>query len=230
MLYSNATANLDFDTGHRNRLHLRPGESRSIRVSVSNINVPEGAGSFFPIFSGHIQFEIEQLAAGEQTKSNLHVPYMGVVGNVNTLRIFDDDFPQLGDSRGFQYENNNSPYVIDRSDYHRNAVMIFTRLLLGTAHLRGLVFDENQQKVVGTAFSIDYVQRNTMQEQAYKNGDLWNGTMVPLGLPPQDSTYLVPVPDGIYRLRIEALRLLADPNDPKNWESKDTPPIIVTGG
>lgn len=225
VLYSNVTASLHFDTDHRNRVQLRPGESYRIDISVSDIDVPETEGSFFPMFSGHVQFQIDHIA--ERRKSNLHVPYVGVVGDVRTLRIFDDEYPQLGDSMGMQ--QNETQYVIDRSSDQRNSVMIFTRLLLGTAHMRGLVVDDNQQKVVGTAFAIDYVQRNTMQPEVYKNGDLWNGTMVPLGLP-QDSTNLVPVPDGTYRLRLEALRLLADPNDTENWESKDTPPIIVTGG
>ncbi|KAI8144495.1 peptidase S8/S53 domain-containing protein [Fennellomyces sp. T-0311] len=218
---SNITADLTFDT---NMISLEAGESKQLTISVASTSPEPEKNKPYPVFGGHIE-----LADQQQQLAAVQLPYMGVIGNVSELPIFDIGFPVITnmDEIKNSKEINRTEYAIDRSPDTidgEGSVMILMRFLTGTAHVRTDVLN-SQQQTIGTALSAHYIQRNTIDGPGMLVLDRWNGTYIPNSF--EDESQQVPVKNGTYYLRWSALKLLTDPRNPDSWESVISKPIIV---
>lgn len=224
-LLNNISALLAFEV---DTLTLMPGESRQLSVSVKVFNQEppdESTSQYpFPIFGGHVR-----LSADNAATTTVHVPYAGVIGHVDRLPIFAPGFPLVSDYLELATsENLNKPsYTLNRTaetPQEYGSLFILFRLLTGTALFKAEVLNDKQD-VIGTAFTSSYLQRNTLDPQGYLQIETWNGTYVPSGF--EDAQTVVPIENGTFYLRWQALRLLADPNNPNSWETAVSKPIVV---
>lgn len=217
---TNLSAELRFDV---EQITLQPGERRTVSVAVERlINYDDADVHPFPVYGGYIA-----LVAEDGAKS-LHVPYIGVEGEMAKLPMFDRGFPVAVNQEALQTQNASleQTYTLDRNDVTgvNSVIYIVYRLLTGTAELRTDVLDASHEKI-GTLLPTKYLQRNNIGTDNWMTVDTWNGTYVPNG---QDGTQSqVPVPSGTYTLRWSALRLMSDPDDPASWETFESVPIIV---
>ncbi|ORY97251.1 peptidase S8/S53 domain-containing protein [Syncephalastrum racemosum] len=217
---TNVSAELRFDA---EQITLQPGERRTVSVVVDRLlNYVDPDDHPFPVYGGYIA-----LVAEDETKS-LHVPYIGVEGDITKLPMFDQGFPVAVNQEALDTQNASlaQSYTLDRNDPtgQNAAIYIVYRLLTGTAEMRTDVLNESHEKI-GTLLSTRYLQRNNMDTENWMTVDTWNGTYVPNGQ--HGSQSMVPVPSGTYTLRWSALKLWSDPEDPASWETFESVPITV---
>ncbi|KAI9495421.1 peptidase S8/S53 domain-containing protein [Zychaea mexicana] len=239
------TADLSFDKS----ITLDAGESRQMTVSVNGFNQEPSPDKPYPFYGGHIRLTDAQ----ETSSGTVQFPYMGVIGNVTEIPIFDHGFPFITNNqelsslhsleslqdagnrtRGGQDSDDDNDgsdgfteYIITRSpnqDGQESSVLVVMRFLMGTAHLEAQVLN-SEQAAIGAAYTINHVQRNTMDDTSMVVVDSWNGTYIPNTF--DNEQRQVPVENGTYYLRWRALRLFADPLNPNSWESITSKRIIV---
>ncbi|KAI9270392.1 peptidase S8/S53 domain-containing protein [Phascolomyces articulosus] len=213
-------------------------------VPVEPYNLP--ISGFAPVepapsnsdLKAYLSFESSiTLKAGDGT---VQFPYMGVIGNVTEIPIFDRGFPlitsmkEISSHSGDNTEEsvNVTEYVINRTpgvgnengDGGETSVLVLIRFLMGTRTFLADVLN-SEQITIGTAVTSNYVQRNTLNGVGMVVIDSWNGTYIPNKF--EHESRQVPVENGTYFLRWRALRLMGDPDNPDSWETVTSKPIIV---
>ncbi|KAF7727536.1 hypothetical protein EC973_007422 [Apophysomyces ossiformis] len=210
-------ARLRFSKTH---FRLAPGKTETVKVTVipPKVNPKEHL-----MYGGFVEFKVQQKSAGVK---DVHVPYFGVAGKQRDLPIFDPKYkPFVTDYKGAKVYTAKDTYVFDRSNVRTTPFVVF-RLVTATAELRPEIIDAKTNKVVGYAFNpIQYLQRNNLARKEYQNVQTWDGTYVPTFVP--DSPYSLPVKEGTYKIRFQALKLLGDPKKAKDWETWESGLIQV---
>ena len=230
---STITANLSFES----IITLEPGESRQLTVSINDFSQQPDPEKPYPIYGGHIRlFDAQQSSSG-----TVQFPYMGVIGNVTNIPIFDNGFPLITNIK--QLMSHNSPdelikvandtteYIINRtsdkedgSQDDERSILVLVRFLMGTRKFIADVLD-SEQALIGTAVTSSNVQRNTMDGASMVVINSWNGTYIPNDF--DYESHQVPLENGTYHLRWRALRLMADPSNTERWETVTSKPIIL---
>lgn len=202
-----ATASLTFSPP---LIHLEPGLSKSIQVSINVPNLND-----YQMYGGYIQvssIDNEQLPLA-------HVPYFGVLGKMKELPIFDQGYPYIAPSN-----DPDTKYTqTDTFVFSDTQPTIVCRLLTPSAQVHIEVLNQEKSKTLG---AIDggpfiYWERNRLDEENYYRTIDWNGKIVQDYTTNSTATLLRP---GTYYVRVRALKLLGGEND---WEEWISGPILV---
>ncbi|KAI7860448.1 peptidase S8/S53 domain-containing protein [Circinella umbellata] len=222
---STITADLSFES----TITLEPEESRQLTVSINGFSQEPDPNKPYPIYGGHIRlFDAQQSSSG-----TVQFPYMGVIGNVTNIPIFDNGFPLITNMKQLishnsyeliKFANDTTEYIIKRTPGDDNSILVVVRFLLGTRRFIADVLD-SEQALIGTAVTSSYVQRNTMDGASMVVINSWNGTYIPNKF--DYESHQVPLQNGTYHLRWRALRLMGDPSNTESWETVTSKPIIV---
>ncbi|OZJ02212.1 hypothetical protein BZG36_04718 [Bifiguratus adelaidae] len=101
--------------------------------------------------------------SNDPTQPNMTVPYLGFLGNMSDLPIFDTDagYPAI-----INKNHHPQPYTLKRGD----RPLIAVKLLVGTAQINFTLLNGNTSAIVGeipmsdASAPITYVPRNTQDE------------------------------------------------------------------
>jgi hypothetical protein len=209
-----------------NVVTLQPGETAEITINITGIS-GNNKESPFPIYGGYIQFIPED----QEMLKPIHVPYVGIKGSLSDLPIFDNRYPRilLNDNvKTFEKQVGDkiiTGFVLDRSSHSPHYIDSVFRLLTGTPHIQTEVLDFNMN-YIGTFAQDYYLARNTMNSQDYIFSQRWNGTII--AEETKALNQLIDLGPGLYFLRWKALKLMSEPSLPGSWESKLSPPILIS--
>ncbi|KAI9313684.1 peptidase S8/S53 domain-containing protein [Dichotomocladium elegans] len=219
-------ATLDFGPTLNGTITLQPGESITIPISVRSIksDTLNSIDNPYPIYGGAVE-----VLDGESGEVVVQAPYIGVIGNMTELPVFDVGFPflVLENENDLDHAREGHPDVLhlNRTSPKFKPLYMVTRLVTSTALMVVDVLDAASE-VIGIALQAEYIERNTADANDSYNMDAWYGTYIPNGV--NDDQEAVPVPDGDYFLRWRALKPFGDPANPDSWESVLSPKIILS--
>ncbi|KAI9313683.1 peptidase S8/S53 domain-containing protein [Dichotomocladium elegans] len=204
-------------------IRLAPGQTTAVNVTI---NLPQNVQPHYQMYGGFISL----LRNGFEYAS---VPYFGVYGSMSDLPIFDTGFPYLASSKNYSVMYEANDRFIFNATAHKEYPVIVSRLVTATAHVLIDVLDTSGI-VVGAVFGspFNYWDRNTLDPNFYVHPVIWNGQVVdPAKLhvsaagDPDEPPKMVKA--GTYRIRLRALKLLANPDLPQSWEEWVSLPIHV---
>ncbi|KAI9495422.1 peptidase S8/S53 domain-containing protein [Zychaea mexicana] len=202
------------------RITLDPGQSVDIQVTI---HLPP-IDYHYQMYGGFIQFVQED---DHTMKSKLaSMPYFGVLGSVNELPLFDQNFPYLapGGNPDIMYGPSET-FILNTT--HAQYPDIICRLLSPTARVSiQVVTDDDTIKVIGDIDGgpFKYWERNRLAGTDYYRSIQWNGKIVTNGIGSEATTM---VSQGTYRLRLRALKMFGNPDIPEQWEEWISGPILV---
>ncbi|KAG0180822.1 hypothetical protein DFQ28_000608 [Apophysomyces sp. BC1034] len=205
----------------KTHFRLAPGKTQTVKVTVipPKVNPKEHL-----MYGGFVHFKVQQKKS--HGVKDITVPYFGIVGDQRELPIFDpQNKPILTNYKGSKIYGKEETYVLDRKDIKTTPFLVF-RLVTATAELKPELIDVKTNKVIGYAFNpINYVSRNNLADDEFQNVKSWDGTYVPTFM--ADSPFSLPVKEGTYKIRLQALKLLGNPKKAKDWEQWESSPIKV---
>lgn len=152
----------------------------------------------------------------------MKILYFGAVGSQKTLPIFDKGYPRIEDDDYKNYKSNDT-YIYNRNDIYSYPTL-FLRLLTPTKTIKAELLDSKTKKVIGIFLTgLDSISRDSqlIRQTPYE----WHGTHMPVSMP--DSPFHIAVTAGTYLWCLNALKLLGDPKEKKDWESWTSCPILV---
>ncbi|KAI8637780.1 peptidase S8/S53 domain-containing protein [Parasitella parasitica] len=157
-----------------------------------------------------------------QTQQRLAtVPYIGVLGRMIDIPLFDKGYPYLTSYNDDDDANTNptDSFIYDKSKETKTKPAIAVRLLTGSAQM-----EINVHRLDGTLVgpmdngSYSYNQRNKLTE--YDSIIEWNGKIV-------KDYRTTPVSDGVYYLHLRALKHFGNPKNAQDWQEWKSGPILV---
>ncbi|KAL0085970.1 peptidase S8/S53 domain-containing protein [Phycomyces blakesleeanus] len=213
--FSNAKAKLIFS---KTSVTINSGQKATVRVTVVP---PKTNPKDHIIYGGYIRFK----TSNHESAIDATVPYFGIVGRQCDLPLFDLNYPYLSDSKGKRFYSKSQTYIYDRSNNATTPSIVY-RLLTPTAMFDVDVLNAKTKKSIGkTMTNSFYLNRNSNYGDIFKSNIAWDATYVSTELSGTQSE--IPVPSGTYILSLRALKLLGNPDDPKDWETFQTSPISV---
>lgn len=202
---------------------LKPGQSAKVLVTVYP---PRLNHTYHEIYGGYLVVSPQ----GASLKP-VHIPYIGMVGNMKDLPIFDtaNGYPVIQNSDySLLGPKDIGVYSMNGSDFPT----IVTRLLTGTAHIKIEIVNPKAKKVVGSlAYNPMYdspsswLVRNTvdaLQGDGINTTWVWDGRVIPAG-----HAKPVDVPNGIYHIVLSALKVFGDVKNSKDWVHWLSPKIQI---
>ncbi|KAI8870978.1 subtilisin-like protein [Ramicandelaber brevisporus] len=217
-----------------NQFTLSAGETRLVPVVFSP---PSGLDKKrWWIFSGHVNITpqnsfVTVKAANGTTVSvpqkPVHVPYLGMHGYHGDIKILDysTGLPKLinyGSSANITDTANPVTFSLNGTD----VPAVRTRSMHPTAVFAVRVLDGNNDKPLGYIDNDGYQTyfgRNMDKDGARYYTWPWSGGVFQL----KNLTDIRPLPDGKYKLRVEALRPEGNFNNIRDYETWTTPAFLV---
>ncbi|RUS32366.1 peptidase S8/S53 domain-containing protein [Jimgerdemannia flammicorona] len=200
---------------------LKPGKSVKVQVSVFP---PKANLTDHLIYGGYLV--VKPLDADQKP---IHVPYIGMVGNMHDLPLFDKDYPVIQNTDGSLVKPKTKvTYTLAGTDYPK----VVLRLLTGTAHVKLDIINPRSKTVLGSlpfnptyGSPVNFLARNTIdniQGLSQNYTWAWTGYVTPKGrIAP------VPVPNGVYYISVSALKVFGDAKKPKDWVKWLSPPLVI---
>ncbi|KAI8066214.1 peptidase S8/S53 domain-containing protein [Gilbertella persicaria] len=213
-----------------NLVSLESGQNQTVTITVippNNIDIQDHI-----MYSGFIQFEpLNQVNSSTVRFKTLHVPYFGVVGNQRDLPMFDPTFDIVTfdvENKHVYQDNETIQYTLSEAqddfigfDYrfvtpvgvHKAEVLRYPSL-----ELMGLVSFNAYQ----------YAQRHTTTLY-------WNGhysTQLDFNRLYYEARgnmtmETVPVTSGTFVIRLSALKIFGNQNQPSDWDTWTSKPIMI---
>ncbi|RUS34525.1 peptidase S8/S53 domain-containing protein [Jimgerdemannia flammicorona] len=208
--YNQAAANVTFSEKF---VTLKPGKSVKVQVSVFP---PKTNPTDHLIYGGYLV--VKPLDVGQKP---IHVPYFGMVGNMYDLPIFDKSYPVIQNTDGSLVNETKVTYSLNGNDYPT----VMVRLLTGTTYIELDIVNSANKTVLGSFANGVYVPRNTIlnTQGFFQNFSYsWTGYVTPIG-----SAKLISVPDGVYHIRVSALKMFGDIKKPKDWVRWLSPRLVI---
>ncbi|KAJ2846719.1 hypothetical protein J3B02_004340 [Coemansia erecta] len=201
-------------------IRVAPGASQVVEV---RIKAPSGLSAKDRwLFGGYLRFNLlwDDQSGTAQT---LHVPYTGFVGDytkLDVLSVPEEGLPFVGLKGSPDALEDNVRVAIDSE--HKLAVHYRLEHPTRVVKLR-LVDDANATVGYLPYGYIEYLGRNYQSERGRFSNSTINGTLY------QDADLTRPfeTQPGAYRVRIDALRPLRDPNDPEGYQIWHSPRFII---
>ncbi|KAF4995752.1 hypothetical protein FDECE_12701 [Fusarium decemcellulare] len=201
-------------------------EWAEITFSSSKVNVPAGGSvevtvtctppenvnaTLLPVYSGHI--------ALTSSKQSLALPYLGVAGSMHSTPIFDASQVYLAN-----YNNEvpaNKTYTIPRPDpanppatddgEQDTTPNVYINPTIGTAALHvDVLRADGKKEVLGALAGWPLLYVSRLSQRAYVKGLLADGTVME---------------EGVYSLRVKALRVFGDESAEDDWDVVTTVPF-----
>lgn len=227
--YTIASAKLRFS---KKFIKLSPGKSMKIKVTVIP---PDTDPKQHIMYGGYIQ-----LKSGNHSRTHdLSVPYFGVSGKQKDLPVLDSSTPFIVDgvNSTIIYSASDTLVFNQSSTNDQPAPQLAIRFLTGTRRVLYELVDVINRTVTGYVFPpSSYLPRNTLGigTTVYLHplqGIYYATTTTPWPsssdslVDDEDHAFLIPA--GTYRIRIRALHLFGNPNDPNDYESRETGNIQI---
>ncbi|KAJ2077187.1 hypothetical protein H4R24_005276 [Coemansia sp. RSA 988] len=201
-------------------IRVAPGASQAISVRIAAPTALRDTDRWF--YSGYLRFNLlwdDQ--AG--TARSLHIPYMGYLGDYTQLDVLsapDEGFPYVSMKGSTDALENDAHVTIN--DTHR--VAVHYRLEHPTRLLKvQLVDDANATQGYLPHGYLEYMGRNYQSSRGRYSNSTLNGTLYE----DADLTKMTILKTGAYRVRIDALRPLRDPQDSEGYQIWHSSRFIV---
>ncbi|RUS33060.1 peptidase S8/S53 domain-containing protein [Jimgerdemannia flammicorona] len=216
--YNKAAAEVKFSETF---VTLEPGKSIKVQVSVFP---PKSNHTDHLIYGGYLV-----VRPCDADQKPIHVPYIGMVGNMHDLPIFDKNYPVIQNTDGSLVNpETNVTYTLADPDYPK----VVLRLLTGTTHVMLDIINLPSKTVLGSlpfdpiyGNTYNFLPRNTiydLQEYSQNYTWPWTGYVIPGG-----GTSPVPVPNGVYHISVSALKVFGDAKMPTDWVKWLSPPLVI---
>ncbi|KAL9542274.1 hypothetical protein PS6_009883 [Mucor atramentarius] len=212
-----APATIQFSTSE---LHLNPGESQAVTVTVTP---PNADPQNHIMYGGFIQFNpLNQTS----THKAIHVPYIGVTGSQRDLAIFKEGIqPKYNNQSAITLTGNQVTYKFNASiSYFKTDYFVLFEfgLINPTKMIKAEVVRELDKQVLGqVSLPETNVPATPKDNDMYIgwNGYYFNDTVASLEADQVNSTYAMPSTTGSYFIQLSALKLFGDPQKEMDWES-----------
>ncbi|PIA13467.1 subtilisin-like protein [Coemansia reversa NRRL 1564] len=192
-------------------IRVAPGASQEISVHITAPTGLRESDRWF--YSGYLQFNLlwdDEVG----TARSLHIPYMGYLGNYTQLDVLsapDEGFPYISVKGSTDTLGDDAHVTINGT--HR--VAVHYRLEHPTRLLKiQLVDDANVTQGYLPRGYLEYMGRNYQSSRGHYSNSTINGTLYK----DTDLTKATDLENGMYRVRIDALRPLRDPQDPEGYQ------------
>ncbi|KAJ1958036.1 hypothetical protein GGI12_004844 [Dipsacomyces acuminosporus] len=199
---------------------VAPGTSQHIRVRIAPPKGLKTDDRWF--YGGYLRFNL-LWADGKGTSQTIHVPYSGFLGDYSKLDVLsvpEEGLPFVSRKGSADSLAENSHIAINST--HRLAVHY--RLEHPTRVLKlQLVNEKNATQGYLPYGYMEYVGRSYQSSRGRYSNSTINGTL----FHDTDLTRPFATKPGSYRVRIDALRPLRDPNDPEGYQVWYSPQFII---
>ncbi|CAO3643919.1 unnamed protein product [Cunninghamella echinulata] len=194
-------------------IELAPGKSTNITVTV----VPPTTNPKEHImYGGYVQFK----SSNTDTALDLTVPYFGVAGDQKDIPIFDKGYPYLSDGNDGKTKYDESQTYQLGNGFGKNSVYFISRTIYPSGTLKYELLDGTTKEVIGIALNPrKFVPRNSLNKGDIFDSYQWTGTYQPNG-----GSSFIPTPDGVYNVRMSALKAFGNPHlatDYVTWTSNN---------
>jgi hypothetical protein len=219
--FKNGSVFIDFSFAPSQKALTIPANS-TLRLDVTAL-LPDPKTTFY-----HYQMYGGFLSVNDANDGNslATLPYFGVLGKMKDLPLFDHGYPYLASSKdtSMRIQDNKDFHFDTKDTRHRPTVVV--RLLTGSALIKVLVYDAQNDNFVGylSTGPWSFNQRNTLEEGSTFSTMKWTGRVV--SRPDGDETPKN-VSKGHYYMVVKALKHFGDPKDPKDWEDWKSGTIFV---
>lgn len=212
-----ATSTIQFS---QSEIHLNPGESRTVTVTVTP---PSTNPQNHIMYGGFIQLSPSNEAS---THKAIHVPYIGVAGSQRDLPIFaeniqqyysnDSAITQTADQVTYKFNSSRSYF---KTDYF---VLVEFGLINPTKIVKAELVSQLDKQVLGhvmlPATNVPATPKGNVMYVGW-NGYYFNDTATSVESDRVDGGYAIPPTNGSYLIQLSALKLLGDPQNETDWES-----------
>ncbi|KAI9033957.1 peptidase S8/S53 domain-containing protein [Phycomyces nitens] len=193
------------------------------------------------LYGGYIRV---QSTSNDTAPEVLHVPYFGSLGRQRDLPIFDvkKGYPFIGNYLGRRLSGpidqtsvpttdstSNTTQQILKYDFSRaNSVHLYLRLGNPTAMLKGELLNAHNVSV-GEIPDVhqEWLPRNDHSDTNRERSIHWRGSITTSSV--NTSAQIIHVPQGIYRIKLSALKIFGNPLEDKDWEVWTSPELALSG-
>ncbi|KAI9277370.1 peptidase S8/S53 domain-containing protein [Sporodiniella umbellata] len=190
---------------------ISPGDSITITVTLQGL--PKTNPKDHVYYGGYVTLTSDKGKV-------IRVPYLGVNGKQKDLPVFDKGYPFVSDGSS-RYGSS------DILSFGRNSTGPYTafRLLHPTRQIKAELVDHKTNKVLGLyRHDLTYLSRNFLGDSGFYSAFSWDGNILPNNL---IGALAVPAPQGRYKFRISALKMMGNPSHAADWEVFTSGPIVL---
>ena len=205
-----STAHLRFS---RKTIKVSPGSSTEVKITVTP---PDIDPKLHIMYSGFIEFKSKL----PNKNKDMTVPYIGIVGNQRELPIFDKEITRIEDS---EYYYDLDELITFNPKNESTTPVVVLGLTTPSKLIVFRLYEHNTKKELGYALKpYKYANRSTGAKPIV-GAFVWDGSYYEK-LPPSEEERTLPDPakhkvkPGKYQIVAQALKLLGDPNNKRDWE------------
>ncbi|KAI9499345.1 peptidase S8/S53 domain-containing protein [Zychaea mexicana] len=214
-MISGSSARLRFS---RKMVKISPGATTNITLTVMP---PDTDPKLHIMYGGYVE-----LKSKVSYHKDITVPYIGIVGNQRDLPVFSDDSPAILDFNLTTIYNETNTFVFKLKDNSTQPVVAIS--MLSPSKLVLFRLYNEKKEYLGYAMPPATNCVRSTNKSPLSVAESWEGFYY-TALPPADDGYEVKtntdagaskkqVGPGRYRIGVEALKLLGDPQNPHDWE------------
>ncbi|CAO3613690.1 unnamed protein product [Cunninghamella blakesleeana] len=193
-------------------INIDPGKSVNITVTVTP---PATNPKEHIMYGGYVQFK----SSDTSVASDLTVPYFGVVGDQKEIPLYAPDYTYISDK-----DDGSTKYTVDKTlvvASNDTTVYVFAGFVYHSGGLDFELIDNKTNQVIGTPIQRrKFIPRNTLSDKFTTFP--WDVSYIPTG-----NTTRVPVPNGVYNIRLKALKPFGNPQVPTDFSLWTSSPIEI---